>query len=337
MVIPPLQKPPLTVVIPVHNGETTLTRCLDAILESTLEGVEIIVVDDGSTDGTADILDRFPVRTLHHDRARGAALARNAGAAVARGDLICFVDSDILVAGDTLSEVVKSLEAPDVDGVVGMLGKETEAKNFSSQYENLYMHYMYLNHSEEMDIFYTSLAAIRRKVFMAVGGFEESYAGAGIEDMELGQRLVTLGHRLILNKNLQVYHLKRFRVLQLLKINRKKASGTFKIMLRNRKNKTRTRKHVGPGWEFLFGIPATLLALVSFVSGVATSFWPALSLAGVLLILVGMANRSFLSFLLRARGPLFLVVAVGFLFVQFINYGVGLALGLVDYLLGDTF
>jgi len=329
--------PSLTLVIPVHNGEATLPRCLDAVDRSTLESFEVIVVNDGSTDGTGGILEQRPVKVLRHERARGAAVARNAGAAEAKGDIVCFLDSDILIAPDTLAEVVRSFEVPEVDGVVGMLAEETEARNFSSQYENLYMHFMYLHHTEDMDIFYTSLAAVRRDVFEASGGFAVAYAGAGIEDMELGQRMVTQGRKLILNKKLQVVHLKRFRLGQLLGINRRKASGTLKIMLRNRKEKVETRKHVGPGWGFLVGIPGTPLALLSLVVGVVWSCWPAWMTAGLVLLGVAAANRTFLSFLLRKRGILFMIPAVGFFYLQFLNYGLGLATGMVEYAVGDRY
>ena len=97
-----MQTPQLSIVIPVHNGEATLARCLDAILKSTFTDFEIIVVNDGSTDDTAAVLEgyleRDPVRVLHHNRAGGAAHARNAGAAAAGGDLVCFIDSDIFCA-----------------------------------------------------------------------------------------------------------------------------------------------------------------------------------------------------------------------------------------------
>lgn len=332
-----MQTPSLTLVIPVHNGEATLDRCLDAVDRSTLEGFEVIVVNDGSTDGTGEILERRSVRVLRHERAMGAAMARNAGAAQATGDIVCFLDADILIAPDTLAEVMRSFEDPGVDGIVGMLAEETEARNFSSQYENLYMHFMYLHHPEDMDIFYTSLAAIRRGIFEASGGFIEAYAGAGIEDMELGQRLVTKGHRLILNKSLQVVHLKRFRLAQLLRINRRKASGTLKIMLRNRKDRVETRKHVGPGWGFLAGIPGTFLALLGLAIGAIWLCWPALVLAGLVLVLVAAANRGFLAFLVQRRGFLFLIPAVGFFYLQFFNYGLGLVLGLVDYAVGERY
>jgi glycosyltransferase involved in cell wall biosynthesis len=332
-----MQEPTLSVVIPVHNGEATLPRCLAAVLAGRGSSVEVIVVDDGSTDATPRILAERPVRVIRHERPRGAAAARNAGARAACAPVVCFLDADVVVGPELLATTERSLRESGVDGVVGMLARDTEPRNLASQYENLYMHYMYLNHPEEMDIFYTSFAAIKRDVFLEAGGFDEAYGGAGIEDMELGQRLVREGRRLRLDRRLQVLHLKRFGVGQLLRINRRKAAGTLRIMLRNRRGGHRNRKHVGPDWSFLLGIPLTGLALAALVGGAAAAFWPALAAAAVLLGLVAALNARFLSCLARARGFGFLLAAIPFFYVQFVNYGVGLASGLTGYVFGDRY
>jgi len=336
-----MQAPALSVVIPVFNGEPTLERCLSAVFRSDLgsetEGasaLEVIVVDDGSTDRTGEILARHPVKVIRHGTPRGAAAARNAGAREASAGIVCFLDADVVIDPATLREVLRSFQDAECDGVVGMLGAETEHANFASRYENLYMHFMYLHHDEEIDIFYTSLAAIRRAVFEASGGFNEAYAGSGIEDMELGQRLVRQGRRLRLNKKLQVFHLKRFGWRQLLRVNRRKASGTIRIMLRNRAAKQSARKHVGPDWSFLAGIPGTLLALLGLVAAALGQLWAAVG-SGLVLIGVAALNLRFLRFLRSAAGTGFLLAAIPFFYVQFLNYGIGLAHGTIGYVLGD--
>jgi glycosyltransferase involved in cell wall biosynthesis len=336
-----MHDPALSVVIPVFNGEATLQRCLSAVFASDFASMggagavlEVIAVDDGSTDRTGEILARHPVKVVRQATSHGAAAARNAGAARATAEVVCFLDADVVVDRTTLPEVLRSFEDPGCDGVVGMLSAETEPTNFASRYENLYMHFMYLHHDEEMDIFYTSLAAIRRSVFEASGGFDEAYSGAGIEDMELGQRLVRAGKRLRLNKKLQVIHLKRFGWSQLLRINRRKASGTIRIMLRNRAARRAGRKHVGPDWSFLLGIPGTILALLALVAAALGQAWAAF-VSGVLLIGVAALNLRFLRFLRAAAGTGFLLAAIPFFYVQFVNYGVGLAHGTIGYVLGD--
>ncbi|MBN2490511.1 MAG: glycosyltransferase [Planctomycetes bacterium] len=328
----------LAVVIPVHNGAATLPRCLAAVRASRGVAFEVIVVDDGSTDATAALVAADPaIRRLRHERPRGAAAARNAGVAAARAPVVCFVDADVVVGPDLLAAADQSLRQSGADGVVGMLGRATEARNFASRYENLYMHFMFAHHADEMDFLFTSFAAIRRDVFLEAGGFDEAYAGAGIEDMELGQRLVGAGRRLRLDKRLEVLHLKRFGVWQLLRTNRRKAAGTLRIALRNRRQGRRSRKHVGPGWAFLAGIPLTGAALVLGAAGAVGGGRPALVGALGLLGLTAALNAGFLSFLARTEGLRFLVAAIPFLYVQFVNYGLGLAEGLAGYLAGRQY
>jgi glycosyltransferase involved in cell wall biosynthesis len=87
--------PDFSVVIPAFNAEATLARAIDSVLEQTWPAAEIIVVDDGSRDATADVARRYeaPVRLLTQANA-GVSAARNAGASVARGQWLAFLDAD---------------------------------------------------------------------------------------------------------------------------------------------------------------------------------------------------------------------------------------------------
>ncbi len=329
--------PAISVVIPVHDGAHYFARSMPALFASEGVAFEVVVVDDGSTDDPAAALADYPVRIERHETARGAAAARNAGASVARAPIVCFVDADIEVAPDTLARVARALDDSALAGVVGMLSADTEPRNFASQYDNLYMHYTYRVHPPEMDIFYTSIAAIRRSVFVEVGGFDEHYRGAGIEDMELGQRLVGQGHRLRLDHDLQVRHLKRFGLGQLLRINRAKAAGSLKIMLRNRAAGRRATKHVGPGWAFLAGIPLVPIGLVAGVSALVAGSWALAAVAAACFGFVLVANRGFLGFVARRRSLPFVFASAPFLLVQFMNYGAGLAAGAAGYWAGRRY
>jgi len=89
--------PQVSVVIPVYNRAATIGRAVASVLGQSFQDFELILVDDGSTDGTADAIRSFGdprVRLVQHERNRGAAAARNTGVAAAAGDLIAFLDSD---------------------------------------------------------------------------------------------------------------------------------------------------------------------------------------------------------------------------------------------------
>ena len=88
-----MSRPLVSVVIPVFNGERFLAQAIESVLAQTYETVETIVVDDGSTDGSAQIARSYPVAYLHQENG-GVAAARNRGIETAQGDLVSFLDHD---------------------------------------------------------------------------------------------------------------------------------------------------------------------------------------------------------------------------------------------------
>lgn len=211
---------PLSVVVPVYNGGTQLGRYLDALLASDYKPFEIIVADDGSTDGAAAAaagrLRGIEVVTL--DANSGPAAARNRGAARARGEILLFVDSDVLVRRDTLSRVAAFFrEQPAAAAVFGSYDDAPEAANFVSQYKNLLHHFTHQQASMRAETFWAGCGAVRRAAFEAVGGFDErEYRNPSIEDIELGLRLRRAKLVVVLDKGLQVKHLKRWTLRSLL-------------------------------------------------------------------------------------------------------------------------
>jgi GT2 family glycosyltransferase len=211
--------PQLSVVVPVYNGGAQLERCLDALLASDFSDYEIIVVDDNSTDGSAKLCRARGVEVIRLASRRGPAAARNCGASRARAGLILFVDADVLVRRTTLGSVAAFFR--DNKGVAALFGSyddEPEALNFVSQYKNLLHHFVHQRSSREAATFWAGCGAIRREAFDAVGGFDETmYSRPSIEDIELGSRLRSQGFTIVLDRELQVKHLKRWTLLSLIR------------------------------------------------------------------------------------------------------------------------
>ena len=114
--------PKVSVIIPVYNVERYLGECLDSILGQTLKDIEVICVDDGSTDGSGAVLDGYAandprVRVIHQANA-GAGPARNAGLAVAQGEYVAFCDPDDFCRPDMLARLLAEAERGDCDLVV---------------------------------------------------------------------------------------------------------------------------------------------------------------------------------------------------------------------------
>lgn len=109
----------ISIVVPVFNVESYLSKCLDSILEQTYKNIEIIVVDDGSTDLSSSICDDYAKRNTNvvviHKENGGLSSARNAGIKVAKGKHIFFIDSDDYIDKKTLEILIDSLEKNESD------------------------------------------------------------------------------------------------------------------------------------------------------------------------------------------------------------------------------
>src|SRR5687767_9347944 len=133
----------VSVIVPVYNGGKFLPSCLDALFASDYSQFEVIVVDDGSTDESAEISRTKGAQVLSTPRRQsGPAAARNIAAEKARGDILLFIDADVVVKGDTIAKVAASFERdPEISALFGSYDDAPGEKNFLSQYKNLQHHF----------------------------------------------------------------------------------------------------------------------------------------------------------------------------------------------------
>lgn len=211
--------PRVSVIVPVHNGESTMARCLTA-LSQTPDGLsEVIVVDDRSTDRTAAMAAAHGARVIANPSGRGPAAARNAGAQAARGDVLLFIDADVEVQRDTVVRMLDHLDRhPEVSAVFGSYDDDPAHPNFASQYRNLLHHFIHQTAERRSASFWAGCGAIRRHVFLAAGGFDaERYPRPATEDIELGLRLARSGYVVHLAREIQVKHLKAWTALSMMR------------------------------------------------------------------------------------------------------------------------
>jgi GT2 family glycosyltransferase len=207
----------ISIVIPVHYGGVAFQQCLASLFQGARQPDEVIVVADGETDGSWREVEKFGARLLLLSEAQGPARARNRGAEVATGDILFFVDADVMLHPDTLARVEQQfLSSPDLDALIGSYDDDPGASNFLSQYKNLFHHYTHQTSAEQASTFWGACGAIHRAVFEAMGGFDERYRKPCIEDIELGYRLKQAGYTIRLCKEIQVKHLKRWEPWSLL-------------------------------------------------------------------------------------------------------------------------
>ena len=205
----------LSIIVPVHQGASVLPKSLGALTESDLprDFWELIVVDDASTDGTAQVASRYAdaVVTLGR-KPQGPSYARNRGVEAATGDVIVFIDADVCVHRETLGRFAKIFaENPGFSAVFGSYDAAPPAPGLVSQYRNLLHHWVHQQNGGDAETFWAGCGAVRREVFLEAGMYDEwHFSRPQIEDIELGHRLKALGHRISLDPDIQATHLKRW-------------------------------------------------------------------------------------------------------------------------------
>jgi glycosyltransferase involved in cell wall biosynthesis len=207
----------ISVVIPVRNAADHLRDCLEHLNQSPIRPLERIVIDDGSSDDSAAVARDHGATVIRCER-QGPAAARNLGAKAARGDILLFLDADVRIHGDTIQRVLWNFDSDSqLDAVIGSYDDSPGSRDFISLYKNL-MHCFQHQHARAAACtFWTGCGAIRRDVFLAYSGFDQRYRRPAIEDIELGYRLTRNNRKILLDRSIQVKHLKRWTFLNVLK------------------------------------------------------------------------------------------------------------------------
>ncbi len=202
--------PRLAIVMPAYQAAHLLPQTLPPLVANPL-GAEVLVVDPGSTDGTADVAERLGARVLRLGRRAGPAEARNAGTELVDADVVLFVDSDCVAHADTVERVHRAFaDDPQLVTLTGSYDDTPPDPGFFSQYMNLRHHATHQHARRENATFWAGCGAVRRDAFLQVGGFDAAlYPRPMIEDIELGMRMAPLG-RTCLDPALHVTHLKRW-------------------------------------------------------------------------------------------------------------------------------
>jgi glycosyltransferase involved in cell wall biosynthesis len=251
-----------SIIIPTYNRLPILQKCLQVMeAQDFSQPYEIVVIDDGSTDGTVEFLQShasdFSHVRLFEQNHEGAAIARNTGIDLANGETVVFIDSDLVVTPVFLSAHAKALANSDRAFTYGLVINTNNFENPTSAQVKI--------QDISTAFFATGNVAIAKHWLLEAGKFDPSFRQYGWEDLELGVRLKNLGLKLIKCPEAVGYHWHpAFTIDQLPRL-------VDVEMQRGRMGVVFYQKH--PTWEVRMMIQMTWFHVV---------LWGALSLGGLL-------------------------------------------------------
>ncbi|MEM4605438.1 MAG: glycosyltransferase [Candidatus Pacearchaeota archaeon] len=223
-------------VVPTYNRKENLRKCLSNIMKVDYpkKNYEIIIVDDGSTDRTEEVIrnllkKRKNIKYIKQENS-GPAKARNKGIKNSKGEIIFFVDDDVLINKDI---VKKSLEWYKNQNVVGVGGNVLPIKlswpdlYYIARYLDEYMGVTKLEKEEKEKGLSTALCSYRRKVLKEVKGFNENFPFAAGEDIDLTQRILKKDYIVIKDPSIKGEHLRSENFISVIKLKFKRMSGAI--------------------------------------------------------------------------------------------------------------
>lgn len=322
------QAPFFSVVIPVLNGGPVFRESLEALHRSSFRDFEVWVVDDGSTDGSVAAAEESGARLLGTRGRQGPSVARNLGAGKARGEFLLFVDADCSVGPETLSLAAAELRGDEsLDALFGSYDDEPAAPGWVAQYKNLQHHWVHQQGAPDASTFWAGCGAIRRRVFLDLGGFDEArYPRPTIEDIELGYRLRASGRRIRLAKEVQVKHHKAWSLGTVIQSDLFDRGIPWSELLAGREGPA---KELNLGLGGRLSVVSAVLLPASLVLMLFAPRWALL--AGLALASLLWLNRDFYRFLSFKRGPAFLLVALPLHWLYYLNCAVAFPVGQLRY------
>lgn len=321
----------VSVVIPAYNCSKYVDAGLRACASQSWskEDLEIIIVDDGSTDNSAEIMKKHPVRYIYQDNS-GPAAARNAGWKVASGEIVCFTDSDCVPEEEWVEKIVAKYTSDDIGGV----GGSYEIANKESLLAECIHDEIIQKHAAtpaETDFLGSFNVSYRKRVLEEVGGFDESFRQASGEDNDLAYRVKKAGYRLIFDKEIKVAHYHQSSLVKYLKEQCRHGYWRMKLY-RIHPDRTKGDSYAGLSD---FAQPPLAMAVVGAL--VASVFYKPLLLAAFSFVLLLVALQLPVTLRAVARNRrLSHLYFLPVLFLRAFARGIGMIKGVLRFFLLET-
>lgn len=305
----------ISVVVPAYNAEDTVEETIGLLLKQSFKDYEVIAVNDGSKDRTKEILEKIAennkrLRVINQAN-KGPAAARNLGARKARGDIVLFTDSDCFAPKDLLKNINNYFKKENIKALGGTYRTKNDEK-LVARWTGYEIAYRYSRIGKFTAAHGSYCLAVDRKLFLGLGGFNESFKTASGEDTEFTYKLAEKGHKVRLAKDVFVRHLHDDSLVHYLKTQFKR--GKWRMLL-YKKFPARVKGDEYTGKWLISSILVHALLPVSLILGfLVNNYLPAL----VFLALSLASHSRFALWTIKKSGNVFDFMILFFVFTR--NY-----------------
>ena len=356
-----MKRPFVSVIIPNYNSARTIKSCVESVLSTDYASFECIVVDDCSTDNSVELIKGINCRIIRLKKNSGPATARNAGVKHSKGDIVFFVDSDLILKPNAIAEVVKTFDMSEIairklpasargkkaisehaqEHVpcfsTGVLDKNKEIGGVQGIYSSIPANKTFIGKimaikkftdfdgSKKLTFITGAITALRKDVFNEAGGFDIRYRGADVEDYDLGHKIAEK-HLLLYNPNIQGEHY--FPTLIKACKNYFKRSGQWVSIFRK-------RKRFDSGAASKKGGLSAIVSVLIILSLIISLFMPyVFILFFSLLLLFLVLNSKFLKKAITQEGTIFTLESIPVLCILFNAALLGAAFSFIRMIVG---
>jgi glycosyltransferase involved in cell wall biosynthesis len=320
----------VSVIVPNYNYGKSLRGCLTALKAQTYEPMEIIVVDDHSTDDSVDVAREFGVKVLQTPTNSGVATARNLGSQNASGSILMFVDSDVAPAPDAVAESVAMLESdPSVGAACGVYEDTPMIRDsMVEECRCVQAYYWRMSSLGEVSFLFSAICALRAEVFAEIGPFNPRLRQT--EEVDYGQRL-SQHYKILLSPRIHGRHDDDDQLWPLLRKLFRRARLRIPLYAQ--------RKRFARGFETASRAYASLATLITMISLIpAVVFGSFFLLVPIVLLGVSLwCDRDMYQYVVKARGWRFCAAFVAIAFMENLAISSGVVVGVVHWLLSRSF
>jgi glycosyltransferase involved in cell wall biosynthesis len=311
-----MTNPAISIIITPHGNSTISPECVAAARKSAGGDAEIILLDDASVPDIQALGQSVGAKVVHSGKVKRTAMARNIGARAATGDILLFLDSDVVLGQGTIPEILRTFQETGCDALVGNYDRPSRKTPLFSQYQDLFTcwhHLQSVKNGDRIAWFWTPIGAVRRDRFNEIGSFhEDSHA----EDIEFGFDLTARGGGILMRTDITGRHEHGRTILSYIASVFKESAGLSDLHLR--KNRSLRLKTPFGGWRNIVTLPNSYFMFITLLIG---TFFPSLwwfngVSAGAALIHSFVINRQLYKFVTQGR-PFFFR---GLLFGAFVFY-----------------